>query len=117
MAGDDRVVLVVGPAGTGKTTALRRAAEDLARQHRPVFGLAPTAKAAKVLHDETGLPADTVAKRVSPTCSPVRNGGASQRLPPFPADLQVNGISVPASAGKGGHWPLPQYSQQALVGR
>ncbi|HVE45895.1 MAG TPA: MobF family relaxase [Acidimicrobiales bacterium] len=62
VAGGDRVVLVVGPAGTGKTTALRRAAEDLARHGRPVFGVAPTAKAAKVLHDETGMNADTVAK-------------------------------------------------------
>jgi conjugative relaxase-like TrwC/TraI family protein len=62
VAGGDRVVLVVGPAGTGKTTALRRAAEDLARQQRAVFGVAPTAKAAKVLADETGMRADTVAK-------------------------------------------------------
>jgi conjugative relaxase-like TrwC/TraI family protein len=62
VAGSDRVVLVVGPAGTGKTTALRRAAEDLAREGRPVYGVAPTAKAAKVLADETGMPADTVAK-------------------------------------------------------
>jgi len=62
VAGTDRVVLVIGPAGTGKTTALRRAAEDLAKQRRPVFGVAPTAKAAKVLHDETGMPADTLAK-------------------------------------------------------
>jgi len=62
VAGSDRAVLVVGPAGTGKTTALRRAAEDLARHDRPVFGVAPTAKAAKVLADETGIPADTVAK-------------------------------------------------------
>ncbi|MGQ0618195.1 MAG: ATP-dependent DNA helicase [Acidimicrobiia bacterium] len=52
----------MGPAGTGKTTALRRAADDLARQRRRVFGVAPTAKAAKVLHDETSIPADTVAK-------------------------------------------------------
>lgn len=62
VAGHDQVVLVVGPAGTGKTTALRRAAEDLARHGRPVFGVAPTAKAAKVLADETGMAADTVAK-------------------------------------------------------
>ena len=32
VAGHDRLVLVVGPAGTGKTTALRRAADDLHRQ-------------------------------------------------------------------------------------
>jgi conjugative relaxase-like TrwC/TraI family protein len=62
VAGRDRLVLVVGPAGTGKTTALRRAVDDLHRQRRPVFGVAPTAKAAKVLRDETRMPADTVAK-------------------------------------------------------
>jgi conjugative relaxase-like TrwC/TraI family protein len=62
VAGRGQLVLVVGPAGTGKTTMLRRAAEDLQAQHRPVFALAPTAKAAKVLRDETGMLADTVAK-------------------------------------------------------
>ncbi|MGH9228878.1 MAG: AAA family ATPase [Acidimicrobiales bacterium] len=53
---------MVGPAGTGKTTTLLHAAADLSRHGRPVFGVAPTAKAAKVLGDETGMPADTVAK-------------------------------------------------------
>jgi len=62
VAGDDRLVLLVGPAGTGKTTTLRHAADDLRRHGRPVFGVAPTAKAAKVLRDETGTQADTVAK-------------------------------------------------------
>jgi conjugative relaxase-like TrwC/TraI family protein len=61
-AGEDQLVLVVGPAGTGKTTMLRRAADDLHRNRRPVFAVAPTAKAAKVLRTETGIPADTVAK-------------------------------------------------------
>lgn len=62
VAGRDALVLVVGPAGTGKTTMLRRAATHLHNQHRPVFGVAPTAKAAKVLRDETGIGADTVAE-------------------------------------------------------
>jgi conjugative relaxase-like TrwC/TraI family protein len=62
VAGEDRLVLVVGPAGAGKTTMLCRAADDLRRNHRPVFAVAPTAKAAKVLRTETGIPADTVAK-------------------------------------------------------
>ncbi len=62
VAGHDPLVLVVGPAGAGKTTALRRAAEDLRRHHRPTFGVAPTAKAAKVLGDETAMRADTLAK-------------------------------------------------------
>jgi conjugative relaxase-like TrwC/TraI family protein len=62
VAGADRLVLVVGPAGAGKTTMLQRAVDDLAAQHRPVFGVAPTAKAARVLQRETGMAADTVAK-------------------------------------------------------
>ncbi len=62
VAGSDRLVLVVGPAGTGKTTALERAVDDLAAWNRPVFGVAPTAKAARVLERETGMDSDTVAK-------------------------------------------------------
>ena len=55
VAGEDRVVVIVGPAGTGKTTTLHAAVNDLHRHSRPVFGVAPTAKAAKVLGRETGM--------------------------------------------------------------
>ena len=54
VAGVDRLVVVVGPAGAGKTTMLERAVDDLASWDRPVFGVAPTAKAARVLQRETG---------------------------------------------------------------
>ena len=62
VAGADRLVIVVGPAGTGKTTTMLRAVDDLAAQGRPVFGVAPTAKAAHVLGQQTGIATDTVAK-------------------------------------------------------
>ena len=62
VAGTERLVIVVGPAGAGKTTMLERAVDDLASWNRPVFGVAPTAKAARVLQRETGVAADTVAK-------------------------------------------------------
>ncbi len=62
VAGTDALVIVVGPAGAGKTTMLQRAVDDLVAQQRPVFGLAPTAKAARVLGRESGIAADTVAK-------------------------------------------------------
>ena len=62
VAGDDRLVLVVGPAGAGKTRMLAAAVDDLHAQHRAVFGVAPTAKAARVLERDTGMRADTVAK-------------------------------------------------------
>lgn len=62
VAGGDRLVLVVGPAGAGKTTTLRAAIDDLNRAGRAVFGVAPSAKAARVLERETGAACDTLAK-------------------------------------------------------
>ena len=47
VAGDDRLVLVVGPAGAGKTRMLAAAVDDLHAQGRVVFAVAPTAKAAR----------------------------------------------------------------------
>jgi conjugative relaxase-like TrwC/TraI family protein len=64
VAGVDRLVVVVGPAGAGKTTMLSAAGLDLASHGRLVFGVAPTAKAARVLETETGMASDTVAKLV-----------------------------------------------------
>jgi conjugative relaxase-like TrwC/TraI family protein len=62
VAGHDCLVLVVGPAGAGKTRMLQAAVSDLHAQTRLVIGFAPTAKAARVLETETGMLADTVAK-------------------------------------------------------
>ena len=59
---DDRLVLVVGPAGAGKTRMLTAAADDLHDHGRAVFAVAPTAKAARTVERDTGIPADTVAK-------------------------------------------------------
>ncbi len=62
VAGDDRLVLVVGPAGAGKTRMLTTAGHDLLQHNRVVFAVAPTAKAARTVERDTGIPADTVAK-------------------------------------------------------
>lgn len=80
VAGEDRVVVIVGPAGTGKTTTLAAAVTDLHRHSRPVFGVAPTAKAAKVLGRETGMHTDTVAKLVHEWARP-EGPGPQWRLP------------------------------------
>ena len=80
VAGEDRVVVIVGPAGTGKTTTLDAAVSDLHRHSRPVFGVAPTAKAAKVLGRETGMRTDTVAKLLHEWARPV-GPGQQWRLP------------------------------------
>ena len=55
VAGHDRLVLVVGPAGAGKTRMLTAAANDLDDHGRSVFGVAPTAKAARILERDTGI--------------------------------------------------------------
>ena len=62
IAGDADLVLVVGPAGTGKTTALSPAVAHLQALGRAVFGVAPSAAAADVLSTETGVAADTIDK-------------------------------------------------------
>jgi conjugative relaxase-like TrwC/TraI family protein len=62
VAGTDGLVLVVGPAGSGKTTVLGRAVRQLHAEGRAVIGLAPSGKAADVLSHETGAPAMTLAK-------------------------------------------------------
>ena len=55
-------MLVVGPAGAGKTRMLTAAGNDLHDHGREVFGLAPTANAARNLERDTGIRSDTVAK-------------------------------------------------------
>lgn len=62
VAGGRQLVLVVGPAGTGKTTALRPAVEHLRRGGRAVFGVAPSATAAEVLAVDVGIDGDTLDK-------------------------------------------------------
>jgi ATP-dependent exoDNAse (exonuclease V) alpha subunit len=69
-------VLVVGPAGAGKTTALGHAARLMADQGRPVLGLAPSGKAADVLAAETGWPATTLAKLLYEHARPDGSGPA-----------------------------------------
>lgn len=80
IAGWDPVVLVVGPAGTGKTTATARAVASLHADGPPVVGLAPSGKAADVLAREAGCPTDTVAGFLT------RHRG---RPSPWPAETTV----------------------------
>jgi conjugative relaxase-like TrwC/TraI family protein len=81
VAGHDRLVLVIGPAGTGKTTMLRSAVADLGVQGRGVYGVSPTAKAARTLERETGMRSDTVAKLIHEWTRPDRPPETPWRLP------------------------------------
>src|SRR5829696_4567531 len=62
VAGHDRLVLVVGPAGGAKTRMLTAAAADVHAHGRVVYAVAPTAKAARTVERDTGIPAATAAK-------------------------------------------------------
>ncbi|MGI9017617.1 MAG: MobF family relaxase [Euzebya sp.] len=65
VATSGRVVdVLIGPAGAGKTTAMRtlHAVWTGLYGQQSVIGLAPSAAAAQVLADDTGVQADTLAK-------------------------------------------------------
>jgi conjugative relaxase-like TrwC/TraI family protein len=57
-----RVELAIAPAGAGKTTAMRALALAWTEDGGQVIGLAPSAAAAAVLAEQTGIQADTLAK-------------------------------------------------------
>jgi conjugative relaxase-like TrwC/TraI family protein len=81
VAGRGALELIVGPAGTGKTTTLASAAAHLHTQGRPAFGVAPTAAAAEVLATETGMDADTLDKLLAEHRHPARPPGTAYDLP------------------------------------
>jgi len=59
----DRVMIIRGVAGTGKTTMEQEIGEALAEAGRPVIAMAQSVKARDVLRKEAGFPAaDTVAR-------------------------------------------------------
>jgi conjugative relaxase-like TrwC/TraI family protein len=106
VAGSDRLVLVVGPAGAGKTTMLAAAVDDLTAQGRVVFGVAPTAKAARVLESETGMGSDTVAKLL-------HEWRRTDRPPERPWRLPVGATVIVDEAGMLGTGDLHQLTHLA----
>jgi conjugative relaxase-like TrwC/TraI family protein len=59
-----RLQLAIAPAGAGKTTAMRALALAWAQDGGQVLGLGPSAAAAAVLGEQTGIHADTLAKLI-----------------------------------------------------
>jgi conjugative relaxase-like TrwC/TraI family protein len=57
-----RLQLAIAPAGAGKTTAMRALTLAWSEDGGQVLGLAPSAAAAAVLGEQTGIRADTLAK-------------------------------------------------------
>jgi hypothetical protein len=59
-----RLQLAIAPAGAGKTTAMRALTLAWTEDGGQVLGLAPSAAAAAVLGEQTGIRSDTVAKLI-----------------------------------------------------
>jgi hypothetical protein len=59
-----RLQLVIAPAGAGKTTAMRALTAAWTEGGGQVLGLAPSAAAAAVLGEQTGIRTDTLAKLI-----------------------------------------------------
>jgi uncharacterized protein YecT (DUF1311 family) len=57
-----RLQLAIAPAGAGKTTAMRALVLAWTQDGGQLLGLAPSAAAAAVLAEQTGIRADTIAK-------------------------------------------------------
>src|SRR5579884_1364962 len=62
LSGGERIVALVGPAGSGKSRSLAAARAGWEAAGYEVVGLAPSAKAASVLTEEAGMASDTLAK-------------------------------------------------------
>ncbi|MDJ0925556.1 MAG: MobF family relaxase [Acidimicrobiia bacterium] len=80
-AGVAPLELIVGPAGSGKTTALKPAVTYLQHRGKTVFGVAPTAAAAQVLATETTMMADTLDKLLYEHSRPDRPPQTTYDLP------------------------------------
>lgn len=86
VAGTRPLVVLVGPAGTGKTRLLEAARSELDAAPRPVVGLAVAAATAQRLGDDTGLVCDTVAKLLYAA----DHGDRPSRLPPVGTTLVID---------------------------
>lgn len=58
--GDKLLLAGIGPAGSGKTSAMRLVADTLARSGRRLIALGPSSRAAQALADDLGAPATTL---------------------------------------------------------
>ena len=95
-----RLQLAIAPAGAGKTTAMRALALAWTQDGGHVIGLAPSAAAAAVLGEQTGIRTDTLAKLTWSLAAwrPARLGGRGR-----PVDIGDHRRS------RHGRHPLPRH--------
>jgi conjugative relaxase-like TrwC/TraI family protein len=86
-----RLQLAIAPAGAGKTTAMRALTRAWTEDGGQIIGLAPSAAAAAVLGEQTGIRSDTLAKLTWT----LRNGG----LPDWAAAVGPSTLAIIDEAG------------------
>jgi hypothetical protein len=114
-----RLQLALAPAGTGKTTAMGALAAAWANSGGTVIGLAPTASAAEVLAEDTGVTTDTMAKFVQLAQPADRRTGP----PPAPDDparkwfntIGSNTLLIVDEAGKASTFDLDAVIGHAMA--
>ena len=114
-----RLQLALAPAGSGKTTAMGALAAAWANSGGNVIGLAPTASAAEVLAEDTGVTTDTMAKFVQLAEPADRRTGP----PPTPDDparkwfktIGANTLLIVDEAGKASTFDLDAVIGDALA--
>ncbi|NEZ68343.1 hypothetical protein D0962_37420 [Leptolyngbyaceae cyanobacterium CCMR0082] len=83
----DRIIAWQGVAGSGKTHSLNLYARIAQDQGHDVTGYAPSAQAANVLHQDTGIPTDTVAHLLhTPDPDPSQLNRSSSKSPVWIVD-------------------------------
>lgn len=96
---DRRLVVGVGPAGTGKTSAMQLAARALAADERRLVALAPSARAAAVLGGNIGAPATTLAKFLHAHATPAPATTEERSVGLLLPSARVDGLGEVASDG------------------
>ncbi|WP_434174236.1 MobF family relaxase (plasmid) [Clavibacter michiganensis] len=90
---DRELVVGIGPAGAGKTTALRLAATALEDGGRRMIGLAPSAPAASVIAEAVGIEATTIHGFLT---------AHAQAEPPAKYEIRAGDVLVVDEAGMAG---------------
>ncbi|WP_331762524.1 relaxase domain-containing protein (plasmid) [Streptomyces sp. NBC_01527] len=86
--GDSLLLAGIGPAGSGKTSAMRLVADTLALSGRRLIALAPSSRAAQALAEDLGAPATTLHSWLDHRTEQAQ-GRAPERFPLGPGDVIV----------------------------
>ena len=87
LAAREKVLVITGGPGTGKTTIIRAILELFNRRHARVLLAAPTGRAAKRMTETTGVEAKTIHRLLK--YNPQRNGFEKNEIDPLVCDALI----------------------------